>query len=160
MFLKVNELNTVINLKNITNIKIDKINNRIIFNFNYSKNLTCINKNTLKPYTKIISDYCYYDFKSEKDMTDFKQTLMQNSYIKDNFIDLEEFSQSSNIVNRNHIASIKYEHESRVILAFDNSVSFQDVKNNVRTTSDFIYIDFDDKDQCSNFIENLESRLF
>ncbi len=141
----------IANLKNVSNIAFIEETNRfgeiqwkIIFNFNYSVSLKNDNN-------KLISDYVYFVFtdKSEYDTTTNELSKLINDY---GWIAPIINGEVSRITNPDCISFIATDpRKNRVILNLSTSVSFWNDYS--RRTSDFIYIDFDTKDE---YLENLE----
>lgn len=129
-----------INLKNVSNINIIHNRKRIVFNFNHSIDIS----------DKLISGYYYWDFSDNTQFNSALDFLTTLPYIEDNFISLYN---SNGFINKNEISSIKYiSNKKRVIFNLSNAVTFKDFKDNVSTTSEFVYATFETSKQYSQYV--------
>lgn len=146
MFLKTND--RIINLKNVSNINVQSegIKKRIIFNLNYTIEISNYNTN------KFISDYVYWDAVSDHNLVQNLKYLEDHQYFKDNFINK---SGGKGFININEISSIKFaEKKHRVIFNLSHPITFKDHDGNERITSEFVY------SNCKSFEEYKEYKEY
>lgn len=134
----------MVNLRNVSNINI--LDSRIVFNMNYTIDIS----NSQNP--KFISDYVYWDSKTEQDIITKLEALQRNEYIQENFIFVDDC-----YINTNEISSIKFlDSQSRIIFNLSHPVSFKG-KHSHNLTSEFVYINC--SDNYSAVCEEIKSKL-
>lgn len=124
----------IINLDNIAHINFVDSDNRIVFNTNYSLEMTVGSMTKTK---KKISDYIYWNFESQEEYRKAIWILKTNEYIIDTF-----YEHFFGFINKNSISSIKFEPSAmKIIFNLSNSISYTH-KNEVKETTKFIFIEF------------------
>jgi hypothetical protein len=142
MFLKTSS--RLINLKNVSSINIVKEKFRIIFNLNYSIHIQTGTG------SKHISDYVYWDGISASDLESNIEHVEKNIFFKLNFLS----KINNGWVNINQISSLKFsEKKNRVIFNLSHPVSFKDMENNTRATSEFVYVDCQNSEKFKQYVE-------
>ena len=144
----------IVNLDNVTNIAFEETDKsyKIIFNMNYGV--------SLKHKTdKIIPDYVY--FKYEKHQEQEKDQVLQEL---DKLINEKMWiapvidNEVTRIANPRYISFIATdEYKNRIILNLSTSISFH--SDNKRKTSDFMYLDFTNKEEYKNNLEYIKDQL-
>lgn len=134
-FININ--NTLLNLESVSNVNIQRKRNRVIFNLNYTIGVP---KSSKEDQSKRISDYVYWDFSNNLELVNSVENLLNHNYIKENFIIL-----GNSWINKNEISTVKFDQNKlRFIFNLSNSATFVDRKGDIRLTSEFVYVDFDD----------------
>lgn len=106
----------IVNLANVSNINVLRDTFRIVFNMNYFIDLGT------QSGLKRISDYVYWDAKSEDEFLDHLDYLKHNSFFDNNFLD----HPNSAYVNKNEISSVKFDdNKFRVIFNLSHPVTFK-----------------------------------
>jgi len=141
----------LINLKNVSNINIinDNYTNRyrIVFNLNYP----------IKIKDKFISDYVYWDAIDQDNMSYNLIKLNEDIYFKENFIDQVN---GNGYINSNEISSIKFsEKKNRVIFNLSHLVTFTDFNGQNKITSEFVYVNCDNKKQYNEYVNYIYKKL-
>ncbi len=140
-FLELND--RIVNLQNVSNINI--LENRIVFNMNYSIEL---NGSYEK---KLISDYVYFNARNDQDMNQMKMELLKNNYIGDNFI-----KHNNGFVNTNCISSMKFaDKKLRTIFNLSHPITFKG-NQGVNITSEFVYVNFTNGAEYDAFKTNVK----
>lgn len=154
MFFQYN--NEFINLHNVSCIKFDKQNLRIIILFNYSIKL----KNIKTPlnHMKTVSDYKYIDLHDEAEFDKFCELIVnaisKKGYKFKVYKDEEQFI----AINFNYVTYVKFinnDTRNRLILNFNNPVTFIESHDDSQLTGYFIYIDIPDQKTYKIIQENL-----
>lgn len=141
--------NDLVNLKNISNINIDKKRNRIVFNFGYSVKMNDSSEN------KLISDYYYWDCKDFDDVQRKIQYLKIFPDFKKMFIETPR-----GFVNRDHISTVRFLPERRrVIINFSNQITHKNKKNEQIMIPEFLYINFDTENEYLDFVSSFKRQL-
>ena len=147
----------IINLKQVSNIGFEFYIDRngddtwkIIINFGYGVSL----KND---FSKEISDYQYFVFHDKGQYDEYVNTL--SDLINDaNWLAPRVSGEIKRIVNPDMISFIATDkRKNRVILNLAASVSFYN--NNLRKTSDFLFIDFASEEEFKSEYQYLQSQL-
>ena len=139
LFLQTND--RIINLKNVSNVNILRGRNRIVFNLNYNIEIVT----DFEGFSKLISDYVYWDSINDGDLKQNIKHLEKDNYFQDNFIKQKD---GDGYININEISSIKFaEKKHRVIFNLSHPITFRDYDGNERITSEFVYVN------CRNFEE-------
>lgn len=159
MFIKTKD--RLVNLQNVSNVKLIEEKNKVIFNMNYSIKL---NEPTL-PYsqsaliskskeTKAISDYAYWTGNTKNEYNSYIEEINNNIYFCTNFV---ETPNKQAYVNVNEISSLKYfDHDYRVIFNLSHPVSF---KNKDGLTSEFVLANCENKKQFYEYKTLLETKI-
>lgn len=143
--------NQIVNLQNVSTIKLHREKNRIIFNLNYSIK---IERNGTE---KLRADYVYWDFDDTKTLDDIFYKLSKARFVKDNFIDLRY---GGILVNKASISSIKLElSTNRLIFNLNNLRDFSNPKAGIHTTSDFFFIDYVTAEQAKEMYNSIIETL-
>jgi len=142
----------IINLDNVSNVFIDRKNNKIIFNMNYAVKLN----------GNLSADYQYWHYKDDefdKLLISLEKVLIYHNFIVPNSI-------YNRYVNTKCISSIKIDYNNlKVIFNLNATVSHpEDVRNKVkfekqRFTSDFVFIKFRNEDEFYDYIEQFENDI-
>ena len=131
----------IVNLESVSSIAILSKDHRVVFNMAYACTLSSMG--TKKDGTEL-ADYIYWDNWSQDQL----DVLVQNPYIKDNFL---LFPYQNRLVNKHHIASIKIDRQRlRIIINIKCSIRLH---SNSDLSSDFLFIDAENQKQ---FAQNLE----
>lgn len=144
--------NTLINLENVSNIFIDRKNNKVIFNMNYAVKLG----DTITP------DYEYWYFDELNEMvSSLNDTLERAGWILPNNI-------YNRYVNPKCVSSIKIDDRNlKVIYNLNATVTHPDDVRKIsggmniplqkqRLTSDFVFIKFNNADEFYDYCEQIE----
>ena len=129
-----------VNLKETTSIAFeDSGNYKIIFNMNYGISL----KN------KIISDYVYSVYNTYEE---FEHNLLYLMKLTEDYSWIK--CKDPRIINPDHISFVTSDpYRNRIIINIASSVSFNG--NTKNKTSDFIYINCDDKTEYNERLHNI-----
>lgn len=152
MLIKLSD-NYFVNLKTISYIECDSENLRVMFIYDYSVKLN--NIKTEDGHLKTISDYKYRDFKNKKEYWNFfnnlKNTIESATSSKTlNFKELkncESFNCTNKFyfVNLDHLTFAKIQklddYQSRLILNFDNGISFTNKISSNQITGAWLYFE-------------------
>src|SRR5574344_51212 len=152
MLIKLND-NYFVNLKTISYIECDPENLRAMFIYDYSVKLN--NIKTEDGHLKTISDYKYKDFKTKEEYLNFfnnlKNTIESATDLKTlNFKELKncESRNCTNkfyFVNLDHLSFAKIQKlddfNSRLILNFDNGISFNNKISSNQITGAWLYFE-------------------
>jgi len=135
----------LINIKNVSNIGIEREKMRIIFNFQHSINIF---NGGLRP------DYIYMDFKT---LDDFYHELRNvTEKCKDDFFIDKNYN--NRYVNKSAICSINIETKRRrIIFNLNHQIS---AKNPDKITSNFIFWNFDCESSFNDAKKDIESNIF
>jgi len=127
----------IVNLENIAHINFVENDLRIVFNTNYSLDISLGLGSNASKMKKKISDYIYWDFANEEEYNKGTWFLKNNEYILDNF-----YEHFYGFINKDAISSIKFEPKSlKIIFNLSNSISYTH-KNEIKETAKFIFIEF------------------
>lgn len=150
-----NEQNIVVNLKNVSNIYIDRYNNRIIFNMKSSVKLD----GTLK------ADYVYWYCKDlKKTLTSLEKKLEEVGFIIPNSI-------YNRYVNPETVNSVKVDEKNlKIIYNFNCTVTHPEDSKMVslgedipfdkqRMVSDFAFIKFKNLDDFRDYLKKLDNNF-
>lgn len=140
----------MVNLQNVSTIKVIKEELRIVFNMNYHIDLL-IGTNTVSK----ISDYVYWDCDSVEELSGNLFDILGSRYFRDNFI-----SQIDNAyINKNEIGSVKFDHDKmRVIFNLSHPVTFKRAES--RCTSEFVYVNCLNLEEYQEYIDYLKTKIF
>lgn len=117
----------VVNLSSVSNIVFIKNEHRVIFNMNYACSISSMGAKR----SAELADYIYWDTYTDEDIVKLKNS----QYIKDNFISFPGFNR---LVNKNSIASVKFDYErKRIIINLNCSIR---LKPDEHLSSDFIFV--------------------
>ncbi len=152
MFFETND-NKFVNLREVTSIAFEEFFDRyktkkykVIFNMNYGVSLKSNTK-------KVISDYVYSIY---EDRSEFDDVLMYLMGLVDEYQWLK--MKEPRIVNPDHISFVTQDYrKNRIILNLASSVSFNG--NDECKTSDFIYLNCDDKDEFYERLDDIRVKL-
>lgn len=141
-----------VNLKEVTSIAFEEFKDRfdtpkykVIFNMNYAV--------TLKGSNKLISDYIYSIYENYTEFKDVFDYLM-NLIDEYQWIKLKE----PRIINPYHISFLTQDpNKNRIIINLASTVSFHG--NNTAFTSDFVYINCDNKDEYQDKLTSIREAL-
>lgn len=148
MFFQVHD--KIINLKNVSNINVLKNKKRIVFNMNYSIDIS------IGQQQKTISDYVYWDFLDIDSLNDNIESLGNNEYFGLNYIE----NGNDGFININEISSIKYaKPKNRVIFNLSHPVTFIDFDKRAKITSEFVYANFNNREDYLSYIYYLKEFL-
>ena len=92
--------NQIVNLQNVSTIKIHREKNRIIFNLNYSIQVERNGSERLR------ADYVYWDFDDAETLDTVFEKITKAKFVKENFLNLDE---GGLLVNKASISSVKFE---------------------------------------------------
>ena len=151
MFIKYGN-NPIVNLSNVSNVFIDRKNNKVIFNMNYSVKLSDVTT----------SDYEYWHFNNIDDIyKELNERLEISGFIVPNNI-------YNRYVNPNCVSSIKIDENSlKVIFNLNSTVTHPEDARKIsmgdrniipkqRMTSDFVFIKFNNNDEFYEYCEQIE----
>lgn len=139
--------NQIVNLQNVSTIKLHREKNRIIFNLNYSIR---VERNGSE---KLRADYVYWDFDNAEMLNNVFTKIAKTKFVKENFINLGE---GGLLVNKASISSIKFERSSnRLIFNLNNLRDFSNPKAGIHTTSDFFFVDYVTESQAEEMYNSI-----
>jgi hypothetical protein len=148
LFFQVND--KIINLKNVSNINVLKNKKRIIFNMNYSIDIS------VGKQQKTISDYVYWDCVDLNSLNDNITSLIGCKYFYSNFIE----NGHGGFINTQEISSIKFvKSKKRVIFNLSHPVTFIDSDQKAKITSEFVYCNFNNTEEYSSYVYYLQEAL-
>jgi hypothetical protein len=151
LFLTTND--RLVNLQNVSNINVIRDRNRIVFNLNYNIEI----KKDYKGKVKFISDYVYWDAKTDEELNQFIDIIIGQDYFKGNFIDQID---GNGFININEISSIKFsDRKYRVIFNLSHPITFKDFDGNERITSEFVYVNCKDSTQYNEYVKYVKQTL-
>ena len=149
------ENNPIVNLQNVSNIFVDRKNNKVIFNMNYSVKLR----------EKVTADYEYWNYSDLQTLLEYLDPILeQNGFILPNNI-------YNRYVNSNCISSIKVDdRKMKVIYNLNCTVTHPDDAkkidgginiplNKQRMTSDFVFIKFNSQDDFYDYSDKIDALL-
>jgi len=147
--------NPIVNLDNVSNVFIDRKNNKVIFNMNYSDKLG----------EKMTADYEYWNYENLEEIV----SVLDNTLEKAGFITPN--SVYNRYVNSNCISSIKVDERNlKIIYNLNSTVTHPDDSKKIdkginmplhkqRLTSDFVFIRFTNIEDYYDYFEKLEDKM-
>ena len=139
--------NQIVNLQNVSTIKIHREKNRIIFNLNYSIQVERNGSERLR------ADYVYWDFDDPETLDTVFEKITKAKFVKENFLNLDE---GGLLVNKASISSVKFERNSnRLIFNLNNLRDFSNPKAGIHTTSDFFFVDYVTESQAEEMYNSI-----
>jgi len=147
--------NPIVNLDNVSNVFIDRKNNKVIFNMNYSVKLG----------EKMTADYEYWNYENLEEIV----SVLDNTLEKAGFITPN--SVYNRYVNSNCISSIKVDERNlKIIYNLNSTVTHPDDSKKIdkginiplhkqRLTSDFVFIRFTNIEDYYDYFEKLEDKM-
>ena len=158
MFIKYKD-NAIINLDNVSNVFVDRKDNKVIFNMNYAVKVVTSNGSLSKTLTP---DYVYWKFNDlDEILKVIDETLRRAKFIIPNNI-------YNRYVNPKCISSIKIdEPNKKVIFNLNSTVTHpvdaskiaqgEDIPlHKQQLTSDFVFIKFNNIDEFYEYCEQIE----
>lgn len=138
----------MVNLQNVSSVKVIEEELRIVFNMNYPIALKV--GGTLKK----ISDYVYWDCSGSEELAFSLSDILVSEYFRENFL-----TQIGNcFVNKNEIGSIKLDNDKmRIIFNLSHPVAFRG--QNARCTSEFVYVDCKDQEEYKLYVDYLKRSI-
>lgn len=144
--------NAIINLTNVSNVFIDRKNNKVIFNMNY----------TVKLSDALTPDYEYWFFDDLEEIV----KIIDDALIRAKFITPNNIY--NRYVNPKCVASIKIDDRNKkVIFNLNSTVTHPDDARKIadgqniplhkqKLTSDFVFIKFNNTDEFYEYCEQIE----
>ena len=133
-----------INYNHVNSVKYIDETRRIVFNFDYSVEIEANGER------KLISDYTYFDYKTDEEYENAKEKYDRVLKTQQGFMRLT----NNFYINFSKVSSIKAAMKNgkhRVIFNFSNPTSYRDEKNQKFITSDFMFLDFENEDEYTKF---------
>ena len=147
-FIKFNDRTKLINLDNVSNISIDHHKNRsgkVIFNFNYSVKIFN---------DKYTPDYVYWKFGDSEELKEMMTYISDYTGNLRNWITLNDGRKINLIFVSSVVEDFK---NKRIIFNLNYNISHPHEQN--KLTSDFVFIDFKDKQEYSSFLEKFYYKI-
>ena len=134
----------IINLTNVSSIHIDTYGKKVIFNMNYSVKIFN---------NKFTADYVYWQYDSDEELNKITNLIENNT--SGWIYPIEE---GQRYVNKDTISSITFESRKRRVI-FNLNFNKTHPKDDRKMTSDFIFYDFIDNNNFTEFVELISKNI-